>query len=320
MMRYCTRICPLRVSFMIPCFNGQSTIERAVRSALDSTVHDVEVIVIDDASSDDSVNATRAIEDSRVRVLPQKVNRGPSACRNLGIEAATGDWIAILDADDWVAPERLERLLSIATSAGLEMIADNQWVVDAKGEKVRQRFSSSTHLVESNDQGFKLLDLATVIKHTSVGITKPIIRRQFLVDSKVRYRPQFKYGEDYHFIFDLVRSGAKFGFVDEPLYYAELIEGSLTSNRVAMYSGMIDVLRSVREELSGTDVSPLCDDVDKVIANCRRTIAYGAVVDPLKQRRYAAAIKAMVQHPRFWSQLPGRIQGALRGNCNQQPE
>lgn len=297
----------LLTTFLIPCFNGRSTIERAVRSALDSTVHDVEVIVVDDASTDGSVEVARAIVDSRVRVLPQTVNRGPSSCRNLGIEAAEGEWLAILDADDWVAPERLERLLSIATSAGLEMVADNQWVVNEQGEKIRQRFSSSNRLGVPNDQGFTLLDLATVIEKTGVGILQPLIRRQLLLDSTVRYRPNFKYGEDYHLVFDLVRAGARFGFVDEPLYYAELIEGSLTSNRVAMYGGMIDVLKSVREELSGNDASPLRARVDQAIANCRRTIVYGAVIDPLKERRFGKAFAALLKHPSFFTQLPGRF-------------
>lgn len=297
----------------MPCLNGRGTIERAILSALDSTACEVEVIVIDDASSDDSVDVVGAIADSRVRVLPQAVNRGPSACRNLGIEAASGEWVAILDADDWVAPERLERLLDIATSSGLDLIADNQWVVNRQGEKIRQRFSSSNPFGVPNDQGFTLLELAAVIKQAGVGILQPLIRRQFLIDSAVRYRPQFKYGEDYHLIFDLVRAGARFGYVEEPLYFAELIEGSLTSNRVEMYGGMIDVLKSIRRELSGSDGARLCASVDKAVANCRRTIAYGAVVDPLKERRYLAALRAMLQYPGFWSQLPGRVAGALQG-------
>ncbi|QDV65939.1 hypothetical protein Mal65_51120 [Crateriforma conspicua] len=187
------------------------------------------------------------------------------------------------------------------------MIADNQWVVNQHGQKIRKRFENVSRFGVASDDGCIHLGLERILQNPGVGILQPIIRRKALLENGIRYRPEFKYGEDYRFIYDLVRSGAKLGFVDEPLYYAELVEGSLTSKRVPMYSGMIDVLNSIKEDLSREGERNLHQHVDQAIKNCKRTLAYGAVVDPLKRKQYLQAFKAMLEYPQFWTQLPGRL-------------
>lgn len=303
----------LSASFVIPCFQASDTLMRAVQSAIDGTISDIEVIVVDDASTDNSVALAQSIDDSRVRVIPQRINRGPSFCRNVGIDASSGQWIAVLDADDWIATERLETLLRFADSGHFDLIADNQWIVNQRGEKLRKRFDSFDSFGSREESGIINVGLNSVIQNLGVGITKPLIRRDFLNRHRIRYRPEFKYGEDYRLIFDLVCAGARFGLLDEPFYNAELVEGSLTSDRVAMYKGMIDVLKSVRDHLPGDNASKLRSQVNQAIQDCHRTIAYGAVIDPLKQRRITAAVRAMVQYPSFWTQLPARVSSMMRG-------
>jgi len=109
-----------RVSAVIPVHNRRDTVGRAIRSALAQTHRDLEVIVVDDASTDGTPEAVKQAGGRRVRLLRHERNRGPSAARNTGIAAATGEFVAFLDSDDEWDAAKVERQLAAlrARSAG----------------------------------------------------------------------------------------------------------------------------------------------------------------------------------------------------------
>lgn len=114
------------VSVIIPAYNAEGTIEYAIQSVLEQTVPELEVITIDDASTDGTTCVVEGIRDSRVRLLRSARNSGPAAARNSGLKHAKGTWVAFLDADDEWVPDRLERLLDAA--AGSECFVGD-WMV-----------------------------------------------------------------------------------------------------------------------------------------------------------------------------------------------
>ena len=123
------------VSVVIPAYNRGRVIGRAVRSVLAQTYQAVEVIVVDDGSTDDTSHmiATLVEEDPRVRCLQHDANRGAQAARNTGIRAARGEWIAFLDSDDWWLPHSLETRLEVAEKQGVKVVHSECYVMREDG-------------------------------------------------------------------------------------------------------------------------------------------------------------------------------------------
>ncbi len=101
------------VSVVVPCFNSAATISRTLESILAQGYPALDVIVVDDASSDDSCRMVEAYADRGVRLIRQHRNLGASAARNAGIGAAKGDYIAFLDADDTWTPGKIDKQIAL---------------------------------------------------------------------------------------------------------------------------------------------------------------------------------------------------------------
>lgn len=98
----------VKVTVLMTLYNKAEFVEEAVRSVLSQTFTDLELLVIDDASTDGGPDRVRAIDDPRITIVRSPVNRGRPASANLGFDRAAGEYIAILDADDVMLPDRLE--------------------------------------------------------------------------------------------------------------------------------------------------------------------------------------------------------------------
>lgn len=118
------------VSVVIPVHNRAGTIRYCLDSVLGQTFDNFEVIVVDDASTDDTAAQVRSIQDARLRLLPNNGPRGAQAARNTGILAARSPWIAFQDSDDEWVPDKLERQLAALADAGYEpltVVHSNCW-------------------------------------------------------------------------------------------------------------------------------------------------------------------------------------------------
>ncbi len=102
------------VSVVIPTFNRAAFLPSAVRSALEQTLREIEVIIVDDGSTDATPEVCRALAEADPRVrLVRQANRGLAAARNAGLAAATADWVAFLDDDDLWVPEALATMRAL---------------------------------------------------------------------------------------------------------------------------------------------------------------------------------------------------------------
>lgn len=200
---------PVDVSFAVACFNAAGYLEHAVRSALAQQGVSVEVLIVDDGSTDDSrALADRlAREDPRVRALRTPHNSGPGGARNLAIEQMRGRWYAVLDADDLIMPDRTRRLLDLAEQRDAQIVADN---LTQFGDGIDDTVMFDIAPVD----GARVLDLEDYLarsrmfgKQANPGYLKPMIRRDAITRTGLRYNQQLRIGEDDELIIRALSAG-----------------------------------------------------------------------------------------------------------------
>ena len=224
------------VSLIIPAWKAASFIERAITSALASTDVSVEVVVVDDASPDETFAILQrlAAADRRIVVDRLPVNGGPSAARNRAMALASGRFIAVLDADDTMAPGRLAYLVSVAEKNAADIVVDNMLDVDAAGQRLGPHaFLRSEAFAEPRD-----LDLETWVAFNQpmktgdcLGYLKPLIRRSAIEKLAARYDEALRNSEDYYFVAHMLAAGACMTYVPEAGYLYQRSAAS-TSHRL----------------------------------------------------------------------------------------
>lgn len=130
------------VTVVIPAYNSEATIGRAIGSAVGQTFGDFEILVVDDGSTDGTASAASAVDDSRIRIIRRPDNQGEATARNTGIRQARGSFVAWLDADDEWLPSKLERQLAAFASSdeGVGAYSTGSWLI--QGDQVRRHLPS----------------------------------------------------------------------------------------------------------------------------------------------------------------------------------
>lgn len=121
------------ISVIIPVYNKVTCIKKTIRSVLNQSYNSIEIICVDDGSTDGSIEAIRSFEDNRIKLF-SKENGGVSSARNYGIEHSEGEWLFFLDADDIIMPNTLELLMNLHKSTGQVICIGN---VVLKGKESR---------------------------------------------------------------------------------------------------------------------------------------------------------------------------------------
>jgi succinoglycan biosynthesis protein ExoU len=202
------------VDVVIAAWNRADTIERAIRSAL-AEPEVGKVIVVDDASADDT--AARAerigVETNRVIVSRLPSNAGPSAARNKALELSSAPWIAILDGDDFFLPGRIGKLLHGADD--LDFVADDVLQIEeALVGKAEPAPALGKALSGPSQLDFRSFVLGNISRRGALrrelGFLKPLMRRSFLDLHGLRYDRTLRLGEDYAFYARALALGARF--------------------------------------------------------------------------------------------------------------
>lgn len=279
----------------MPAYNAERSIAESIQSALNQTGCEVEVIVVDDGSSDKTRDVVLAIGDRRVRCIQQK-NAGPAVARNRGVEAAKHEWIAFLDADDLWQPQKLARQLETAhrTNAAIVYTLTRNFGNCDDLAEVR-------HFPDGPPRGqiFEMLLLDNVI-----GLSSVMIHRRVFLDHG-GFRSEFRGTEDWDLWLRLSAAGQAFEVVPELLTLYRWQEDSLSRDHYRMKALREKTIRSALR-LPGRP--PLSPSVIRLAdANALATAAHGiAAKDP------SQAFLWFLQSLRKWPFLRERWTSTLR--------
>ena len=205
-------------SVLIPAYQAAETIGEAIESALEQTRPPVEVVVCDDGSTDDLPSVLSPYL-GRIKVVRQE-NRGGAAALNTALRLASGDFAAVLDADDAYLPRRLEALAQLgAARPDLDILAGDAYF-ERDGQIVGRIYDAREFPVD--DQRRAILDWCFLFN--------PAVRRSRLVEIG-RFDASLRIGYDWDCWLRLILSGSRAGLVPEPLTRYRMVSGSLSDDR-----------------------------------------------------------------------------------------
>lgn len=295
-----------RVSVIIPAYNTEKYVDQSIKSALEQTVKNIEVIVVDDGSTDATQEIIKSFSDNRIRLIVNDCNRGLRYSLNRAIREAKGEWIALLDSDDWyTSPIRLEKLLQIADEYNADLVADNQYFIR---EDEKKPYSTLFSVGEPFEQP-KKVDPVTFIesnmkpaaKSPHLGLLKPLIKQDFLVKHDLRYDESFRSKGDLHFYMMCLLSGAQLFIVPEPYYcYRYGRRGSISKrSKLSGREQLRNIVVNLLSQKSAQKDPDLVDSLSRFLSIIERDINYYRVVEIIKEHGIIASIVRMFRDPHF---------------------
>jgi hypothetical protein len=285
---------------LIPAYQAADVVGDALRSLVAQTEPPVQVLVVDDGSTDDLKGALQPFAD-RVRLV-RVAHLGLPAARNVGLQHAVGDFVAFLDADDAFEPEFLAALGSLsAARPDLDVLTtDATFVVDGRDAGT---FAAANP--------FPISDQRLAVLTRCFITTKSAVRRSRLAEIG-GFDARLTHGEDWDCWIRLVLAGARVGMVDAPLSRYRLHDGQLSARRAASLQGRYEVMAGLldRDDLTEGERRAVSDELGRLrlrvalaaareaegAARRQRWWAVARLPDAPRRVRAAAAVAALLPH------------------------
>jgi glycosyltransferase involved in cell wall biosynthesis len=259
---------PPLVSVIVPAYNAERFLGRALRSALAQTYPHLEIIVVDDGSTDGTAGVIHSFTDVRIRHLAQP-NRGQGAARNLAIRASAGRFVTFLDADDLYLPPKVERQVDFLTAH------PDCAIVFCDALHFYSRRPGALLVRKSRPHPSDMLRelvRASVINPNTMMIAGEVLRDGFL------FREDRYYPEEWDLSLRLARAGHRFGYQPEGLVVVEIREDSNTT-MAAQFPLKRHTLEMFERLFAGMATEERAAyGADAVLRSCRRKLAWASLV------------------------------------------
>ena len=202
----------MKISVIIPVYNASAYLENTIKSVLNQSFGDFELILIDDGSTDKSfaISEKYAVADDRV-VSVRKENSGVSDTRNRALRIAKGDYITFIDADDTISPDYLENLYNACKNCDI-----SNCVIESINES--GDLLSSKGLPDGECSGEKALETLLNFNLLSTGPCAKLFKRELIVDNNITF-PKYKCYEDVYFCYNVFKKAKSIAFTRKSTYY-----------------------------------------------------------------------------------------------------
>lgn len=311
------------VSVILPAYNAEKYLPRAVASVqAQDWAGDLEIVIVDDCSTDGTarVMAGLAAQDPRIQCISCPVNNGPARARNLALEQATGEWLAVLDADDAYQPDRLNRLVTRARSEQLDVIADLPVLFDLAADQPAPptgQYPASGAL--------QMLEMKDFLQHQpetglDLGLLKPVFHRRLRDKGLLKYPDRLRHGEDCALYISMVREGVKFALLHEAYYLfstrigavsQKISPGSVTDVDYRAVAAEAERLRGVLEDQGAlsAEIRTLLDA--RMATALQQNRRYGWTM--LRRREWRRLLRWFRQNPENIKDLASVLAAKSRG-------
>ncbi len=192
----------IKVSVIVPIYNAEDYLRPALDSILDQSLREIEVICVDDGSTDESLHIVKEYQkqDNRIRIATQN-NAGPGMARNNGLRRARGEYVAFLDADDFFAPEFLQKMYGTAKGDDLDVAVGDYDLYQNDTAKFRKNVTGEEQnllvpgrVTSKNDFPDQIFQL------TDGYVWSKLFRRSFLLEKKLAFPEDLRMFEDVYFV------------------------------------------------------------------------------------------------------------------------
>lgn len=216
------------VSVIIITYNRAQYLQRAIRSVLDQTFQDFEILVVDDASTDETPKVVEDFCDPKIRYIRHQVNRQEASSRNTALENARGEYIAFLDDDDVWLPQKLTVQVDLLDKSPLTVgvVYTSFLTIDCETEKVLGDWMAEK-------RGNVLLDL---IEKNWIGIPSTVVVRRQCFDAVGLFDAQLEFGPDYDMWLRIAQL-YQFDYIKEPLALRAVNHNRMSTNHALMLKG-----------------------------------------------------------------------------------
>lgn len=292
------------VSVIMPTWNAAGYVAETVESVLASQHVELELIIVDDASTDNTVAVLKRLarKDPRIRLAQAKKNCGPSLARNSALQRATGRYVAVVDSDDRIAVNRLKKLVDLADASSADIVVDNMLEFDEDGERLgKTGFLKSKAFAKPRN-----IALADYVRYNHpmqpgdcLGYLKPLFRRETLERLGARYDTALRNSEDYYLVAHLLAQGASMTYTPYTGYFYRRAAGS-TSHRLKPLhtAGWLTAEDDFRDKyLEGLD-APAKRQLKVRMRKLKHVDQMARAIDSIQRRQLGELIEILTNDPR----------------------
>lgn len=216
-------------SIITPVYNCEKTLYQTLDSILSQTFEDYELVLVNDFSSDDTINIINDYKKKfkQITIINNIKNIGVAESRNIGIKNAAGIYIAFLDGDDIWMPDKLEKQKSLIENTNCDICCTSYDFIDENSQKIK-----NTYVVP------EYIDYEILLKQNYIGCSTAVVKRELLLKNPMDKNYQH---EDYALWLKLSRNGAKIIGIKEPLVKYRILNSSRSYNKSKAAKGRMSI-------------------------------------------------------------------------------
>ena len=230
-----------KISLIVPIYNSQNYLEKCIKSLISQTLKDIQIILINDGSTDNSEKIIKSFDDERI-VYISKNNEGIGKTRNLGIDKATGEFLAFVDSDDYLNEHFCEYMYQKAVNDDCDLV-------------VCDFFEDHNTLVGIKFKDFKdtnLRETPELINYINLGPCNKLYKKSLFDDKSNRFEENLKY-EDAPFVVKMLVSANRIGKVNDYLTYYVIHSNSETTIRDKRMYDILEITDIIVNDLKKVD-------------------------------------------------------------------